>query len=120
MVILDAVPNTEMEKKLKTQRDNLRAERAILISLLTKAFPSLRAYHTPDESGDDFGNGYSGWVVYLKIPTGQISFHVGDDTSGGWFDHVMIGGMSPWDGHCSDEKWTRISEFIESREGDGE
>ena len=37
-------------------------------------------------------------VVYIELPTGQVSWH-------------MPQHISPWDGHDTDEKYRRVDEF---------
>jgi hypothetical protein len=98
---------TEMERSLRTQRENLRAERIILIACLSKEFPAILAHHTPDESGADYD---WGWVVYIELPSGQVSFHIGE--SRGWFDHLAVANIPVWDGHNSEQKWGRVTAYL--------
>lgn len=99
---------TEVEELLRSQRDNTSIENRNLVAVLSRVFPSVIAHHTPDESGVDNDWGY---VVYMQLPTGQVSFHVGEDRS--WFSHLIIANISPWDGHSSEEKWIRIAKFVD-------
>ena len=104
---------TEMEAMLRQQRDNLRAERNILVATLSKVFPSMLAYHSADENGDDGGNSYDGYVCYIQLPTGQVSFHVGSEGRANWFEHLRVSNIPLWDRHTDDEKWDRIVRFID-------
>lgn len=107
---------TEMEQMLRQQRDNLRAERNILVGLLAKTYPAVLAYHSPDDGGNDGSNSYDGYVCYLKLPTGQISFHVGTNARSTWFDHLQLSNIPVWDGHDDDEKWRRVVSFLDSED----
>ena len=105
---------TEMEAMLRQQRDNLRAERNIMVAMISKMFPSVLAYHSPDDQGNDGANSYDGFVCYIKLPTGQVSFHVGTEARTQWFEHLMLSNVPVWDRHDDDTKWQRIVEFIDS------
>lgn len=98
---------SEMEERLRTQRENLKRERVILLAVLSKLFPSMLAHHSPDESGSDYDWGY---VVYIQLPTGQVSFHIGESRQ--WFEHVKLSNIPVWDGHDSDVKWQRVVDFL--------
>jgi hypothetical protein len=103
---------TEMEAHLRMKHDNLFAERNILVAVLSKIFPSVIAYHSPDEQGDDGGNLTSEYVVYLRLPTGQVSFHVGADARQSWFEHLQLATVPVWDGHTTDMKWDRVVAYL--------
>jgi hypothetical protein len=103
---------TEMEAHLRRQRDNLFAERNILVAVLSKIFPSVIAYHTADEQGDDGGNSTNEYVVYLALPAGQVSFHVGADARNSWFEHLTMANIPVWDGHSTETKWDRVVEYL--------
>jgi hypothetical protein len=107
---------TETEAHLRMQRDNLREERKILIALISKIFPSVLYYHTSDEGGNDHGRSTDGIVCYVSLPTGQVSFHVGEDKRSSWFEHLTMATITPWDRHGTDEKWRRVVEFIDMEE----
>jgi hypothetical protein len=104
---------TDIEAHLRMQRDNLFAERNILVAMLSKIYPSVIAYRMADENGDDGGHSLDGYVVYIQLPTGQVSFHVGEDSRSSWFEHLMLSQVPVWDRHNSDEKWQRITEFLD-------
>jgi hypothetical protein len=102
-----------MEAYLGTQVDNLKQERIILVSLLSTLFPSVIGFHTADEGGDDGEYSGRGYVVYLDLPTGQVSFHVGEDCRSTWFEHLQLANIPVWDGHDTDAKWSRIAKLID-------
>lgn len=107
---------TEMEAMLRMQRDNLRSERNIMVAMLAKVYPSTLAYHTADENGDDGGDSCDGYVCYVLLPTGQISFHIGTESRSTWFEHVQLSNIPVWDGHDTELKWKRIVDFIDKKE----
>jgi len=107
-------PNpTELEEALRTKMNNLELENMILVSMLTVIFPSVMAHQEASEDGSD---NYWGWVTYLDIPTGQISFQIGEDSHCTWFEHLKKV-ASPWDKHDPEEKWKRIAAFIDMSMG---
>ncbi len=53
---------------------------------------------------DFYGPRYSGWRRVLTFDSGRITFHIPDD-----FDVGVLPLVEPnWDGHTTEEKWTRI------------
>ena len=104
---------TELEAHLRLQRDNLFNERNILVAMLAKIYPSVLAYHSADERGNDGGQSYDGFVCYVELPTGQISFHIGEDSRSSWFEHVQISNIPVWDRHDTDTKWDRVVKFLD-------
>lgn len=97
------------------QRDNLFIERNILAAMLSKLYPSVLAFHSADENGDDGANAYDGYVVYIQLPTGQVSFHVGPDCRDSWFEHLLMSNIPVWDGHTTDTKWERVVAFLDMK-----
>jgi len=113
---MTTVNPTELEEALRREMANLEGERTILISLLSVIFPSCMSHHEADESGIE---NYWGWVVYMDIPTGQVSFKVGDDAdSCTWFSHIKRV-ASPWDKHEKEEMILRIADFINTYDPGG-
>ena len=101
---------------LRDEIENLKAERRMILSVLSKLLPSVVAHHIPDPSGIDYD---WGWVVYMQLPTGkQVSFHVGDSARAAWFSHLTVANISPWDGHNDDTKWERVVEYIRRDENE--
>ena len=97
------------DESMVNSYNNARCEIRNLVALLASIFPSVMSYHSPDESGEDHD---WGWVVYLKLPSGQVSFHIGEDRTT-WFKNVQVANITPWDGHNRFDKWERISQYIE-------
>lgn len=86
--------------------DTLYRERAHLVGLLSKQYPS--------EYCDDPED--AGWrIVYVHLGTGQVSWHI---APADWdlFGHVAKSGYSAgklWDGHDTEEKYRRLDELKE-------
>jgi hypothetical protein len=51
------------------------------------------------------------WIVYAETPEGQVSWHVSPDDMDLFSDWPVAFGShhSPWDGHTTDEKYTRLA-----------
>lgn len=75
-------------------------ERAELVALLTRIFPSwvLTDPAEPDRP-----------VVYVQLPTGQCSWHI---SPGNWAEIFAHLGLPcegpPWDGHTMEQKYERV------------
>ncbi len=50
-------------------------------------------------------------VVYINLPTGQVSWHIRADELE-WFSHIPHGGDS-WDQHTPEEKYRRVKALTE-------
>jgi hypothetical protein len=75
-------------------------ERAHLVALLAALYPSTWNYGDASEPG---------WVVvYVELPTGQCSWHVGENDLS-LFEHVERDDSTIWDGHTTPEKYQRIA-----------
>ena len=76
------------------------SERAELVALLAKIFPS---WVGTDPTEPDWP------VVYVQLPTGQCSWHI---SPGDWaeiFAHLKLSvDGPPWDGHTTGQKYRRI------------
>lgn len=81
-----------------TDIDEVYSERQRLVAHLTGIYPSIMV-----EDGSDWP------VLYISIPTGQISWHIGP-TDIHMFKHVPRGEMK-WDGHDTEEKYRRLDEY---------
>jgi hypothetical protein len=78
-------------------------ERDQLVALLAALYPSWLGRDL--SAGEGWGN-----VVYVDLPTGQVSWHV-HDSEMPLFRHVSpLGGT--WDGHSTDEKYARVQALI--------
>lgn len=80
-------------------------ERAHLAAHLAASYPSVLVEGADADAPD--------WpVLFVKLPTGQVSWHISPDDVD-LFPHVRrtIGGMPdapPWDGHDTAEKYARL------------
>jgi hypothetical protein len=78
------------------------SERNKLVALLASLFPSSMERHEGAEWEDDWR-----WVVFIDLPTGQVSWHI-HDSELPLFGHVKSQGARTWDGHTNGEKWARV------------
>lgn len=90
--------------RLTKERDGAYRERNQLVCALSKLFPSWLDRH-PDS--DTSWDAEWRWIVFVRLPTGQASWHI-HDSERGWFDHLVVGGDA-WDGHSTDEKYRRLA-----------
>jgi hypothetical protein len=58
-------------------------ERNMLVCALSKIYPSLLGRHPSDQEWDDDWR----WIVYVNLPTGQVSWHI-HDSELSLFDHL--------------------------------
>lgn len=85
--------------------DPVYRERAHFVALLAAMFPSTIGYTDPAEPE---------WaVVIIETPTGQMSWHIAPDDMD-LFRHVTRSEVATWDGHSTDEKYTRLRRLIGS------
>lgn len=54
-------------------------------------------------------------ILYIELPTGQVSWHIPADTPG--MDYPFRGPGVPWDGHTTEEKRLRLRRFFVMRGG---
>jgi hypothetical protein len=84
----------------------LYRERSRLIAFLASRFNCSLEPARDCEDDPDFN-----WVLYVDMPTGQVSWHIAD-----WdldlFDFVKRNEGRVWDGHDNDEKYKRIKTYI--------
>ena len=76
-------------------------ERDQLVAALSKCFPAWLGRHQ-GEWEDDWR-----WIVYIKLPTGQVSWHI-HDSEMDLFTHLEMGDEK-WDGHTTEEKYKRLN-----------
>lgn len=77
-------------------------ERAQVIAALSKIFPSWLNKPTDEWEGFDY-------AVYIKLPTGQVSWHISNNDLH-FFDHLERDNpLEPWDGHSTEEKYRRLN-----------
>jgi hypothetical protein len=96
--------------RLKAQRDAAYTERNKLVVLLAHLyrFKGRSAGRSMDSAET------VGWqnVVLIDLPTGQVSWHIGDHDlkASGALDLPFFG--AEWDGHTNEQKWKRIEELV--------
>lgn len=104
-----AFPDEEL-KKLKQQKDWAYSERNKLVALVSTKFPaSLERHPEEDKDWEDDWR----WIVFIQLPTGQVSWHI-HDSELPLFGHLQREEGVFWDGHTNDEKWNRVREFIKN------
>jgi hypothetical protein len=90
-------PEFAKEKRAKNQA---YTERNKLVALLASLYPSSLE-KDPEEDLD------WQWVVFIELPTGQVSWHI-HDSELRLFDHVERFKDIKWDGHTTEEKYDRL------------
>ena len=93
-------------RELKRNLDRTYGERDRLVGALSKLFPSSLERHGGSEPWDDAWR----WVVYISLPTGQVSWHI-HDRELPWFDHLWRNLGTLWDGHTTKEKYARLEKL---------
>ena len=80
----------------------LYTERAHLVALLAKDYPSAYVEDTENDS----------WIiVYVDVPTGQLSWHISPEDQS-LFSGVRFAPDTEWDGHTTDQKYDRVRALI--------
>ena len=93
----------ELFLNLKKDKDGAYHERNMLVSALSKIYPSSLGKH--DENDKDWGKEWLN-IVYIQLPTGQASWHL-HDLDLPLFAHLEYG-STKWDGHTTEEKYERL------------
>lgn len=88
-------------------KDNAYRERNALVALLAAMYPSALVRHELRE-GEPWEDNWMN-VVLIQLPTGQVSFHVHASELLTIFSHVPVATGEEWDGHTSEEKWSRVA-----------
>lgn len=86
-------------------KDDAYHERDMLVCALSKLFPSYLARHDEKEEWEDDWR----WIVYIEIPTGQVSWHI-HDSEIEMFVHLEVK-ENNWDGHNTERKYQRLSKL---------
>ena len=90
------------------EKDIAYRERNQLVALLSTLFPAGKA-KTTIEGWDENWDG----CVYIEFPWGQASWHYHTD------DEWMFAHLPPytkaWDGHTTDEKYSKMAQYIRAR-----
>jgi hypothetical protein len=87
------------------RKDAAYTERNQCVALLAALFPSsLERHPDSDTTWDDDWR----WIVYIDLPTGQVSWHL-HDSHLAIFHHVPRFQGRAWDGHTTEEKYKRVA-----------
>lgn len=86
---------------VNAEKNSAYAERNLLVAALSKLLPGGLARH-----GDDGRTRVLRDVVYLDLPTGQVSWHLLPSQLA-WFEHLQPY-AGEWDGHSRREKYERL------------
>lgn len=86
-------------------------ERNKCVALIASLFPSSLERHPEEDASweDDWR-----WIVFVDLPTGQVSWHI-HDSELALFDHVPRIQGRIWDGHTTEEKYDRLLRAIRAR-----
>lgn len=84
-------------------------ERNMLVAYLATSYPSHLARHAEQESWEEDWR----WIVCVHTPTGQMTWHI-HDSEYPLFRHLAPA-PSHWDGHTTEEKYTRLLGLICAR-----
>lgn len=90
--------------ELEAAKDTAYSERDRLVVALSKVFPSHLCRH-PDEDAD-WEDDWR-WIVCVHLPTGQATWHI-HDSERSWFAHLSVRD-NHWDGHSTEEKYSRLA-----------
>lgn len=92
-------------------------ERNLVIAALTVAFrlSSWIGRHDPSDPSDAAAKDPEAYrsfmtVVFIKLPTGQVSWSIHDDDRH-LFEHLPSN-LGAWDGHTTEQKNARLEEWI--------
>ncbi len=86
-------------------KDQAYRERNMLVSALSKFFPSSLERHPDSDTAWD--NDWR-WIVFIDLPTGQATWHI-HDSELPLFDHLIRHLHPKWDGHTTEEKYQRLA-----------
>lgn len=90
-------------EKERESKDEAYRERNMLVCALTKLFPAYLARH--DENDTTWEKDWM-WIVYIDLPTGQVSWHI-HDSERLKFSHLELK-ENKWDGHNTERKYQRL------------
>lgn len=94
---------TSQLAEAREAKDAAYLERNQVVAALSKLFPSTRGRTAIEGWSDDWHG-----CVYIKLPTGQVSWHY-HDSHEHLFSHVLFEGETIWDGHSTKEKYERLA-----------
>ena len=92
---------------LKKEKNDAYLERNLVVCALSKLFPAWLGKHDLEQDP----NWYKEWVniVYIQLPTGQVSWHFHEDLLPMFENHLEYDPYEKWDGHTTAEKYERLS-----------
>ena len=94
--------------ELERQKNGAYTERNRLVALASKLFPSWLERHP--ESDVEWEDDWR-WIVFVRLPTGQASWHI-HDSELETFDHLGRQSGNSWDGHSDEEKYRRVDAIM--------
>jgi hypothetical protein len=95
----------EYLKYEESLRDSAYRERNLVIRALCKLFPSYRSTHVAASPGEEWEDEWRN-VVFIDLPTGQVSWHIHDSELPIFEDLQYL--PNNWDGHDTEEKYNRL------------
>lgn len=107
---------TRHEEELAKQLTKVYAERNICVALLANYaqrfghLVGIRAHEGTEEWDNEWRH-----VLFIDLPTGQISWHLHDSELVNFPNVPIYGGK--WDGHTTEEKHKRMLVYIQYGEG---
>lgn len=87
--------------ELEKQKNTAYKERNLLVSLLSKIYPSYLCKDKSEFVVKEWEN-----IVFIILPTGQTSWHIHEDELN-MFNHLEYKD-NDWDGHNNELKYERI------------
>jgi len=91
----------------REMRDRAYRERNMLVSALSKIYPSHLSKHI--DTGENWDEEWCN-VVYIYGPNGQMGWHIHINDLD-LFSHLKYE-ENHWDGHDTEEKYNRLSQTI--------
>jgi len=92
-------------RELNEAKDTAYWERNQLVAALSKLYPSWIGWHEGDN--DDWDPEWKN-VIYILLPTGQVSWHIHESELSS-FSHLKKTHGPHWDGHTTEEKYRRLA-----------
>jgi hypothetical protein len=92
-------------ERAREAKDGAYSERNKLVSALSKLFPaSLERHEDSDKTWEDDWR----WIVFINLPTGQVTWHIHDSELPNFAHLFRICGRV-WDGHTTEQKYERLA-----------
>lgn len=100
--VISALIGNERFSEMEQRKDAAYLERNQVVAALSKLFPAGVAKTAIEGWSEDWHG-----CVYIDLPTGQVSWHF-HDSQAHLFAHLPLY-EKPWDGHTTEEKYTRLT-----------